>query len=76
MTVLDEHLRAGRLGAAVSDVVDDRPADVVEQRQAERPARLVLDDRDPLRTASRGAQLELSQVRDPQSEARRSRIIV
>jgi hypothetical protein len=29
VTMLDEHLRAGRLGAAAPDVVDDRPADVV-----------------------------------------------
>src|SRR6266568_462176 len=28
VAVLDEHLRAGGFGAAVPDVVDDRPADV------------------------------------------------
>src|SRR3984893_5001995 len=46
MAVLDEHLRTGGFGAAMADVVDDGPADVVQQRQAQRPARLVLDDRE------------------------------
>src|SRR6266704_3796529 len=49
MAALDEHLRAVGFGAAVPDVVDDRPADVVQQRQAQRPARLVLDDREGFR---------------------------
>jgi len=68
--MLDEHLRAGGLGAATPDVVDDRPADVLQQRQAERPARLVLDDRDPLRPPVQIAQLKVTQIRDPQPEPR------
>ncbi len=68
VTVLDEHLRAGRLGTAASDVVDDRPADVVQQRQAQRPARLVLDDRDLLRPPVQVAQFEAAQIRDPQAQ--------
>ena len=72
VTVLDEHLRAGRLGAAAPDVVDDRPADVVQQRQAQRPARLVLDDRDLLRPPVQVAQFEATQIRDPQAQAGRS----
>jgi hypothetical protein len=68
VTVLDEHLRAGRLRAAVPDVVDDRPADVVQQRQAQRPARLVLNDRDLLRPPVEVAQFEATQIRDPQAQ--------
>ena len=66
--MLDEHLRAGGFGAAVPDVVDDRPADVVQQRQAQPPARLVLDDRDRPRPPVQVAEFESTQIRDPQAE--------
>ena len=60
MTMLDEHLRADRFGAAAFDVVDDRPADVVEQRKTERPARFVLNNRDLFRPPVQIAQLEVA----------------
>jgi hypothetical protein len=68
VAVLDEHLAADRFGAAVPDVVDDRPADVVEQRKTKPPARLVLNNRDRLRPPVQIGQLKVTQIRYPQAQ--------
>ena len=46
--VPEEHLRAVASWAAVPDVVDDRPADVLEQRQLDPVAGLGLHHRQPI----------------------------